>query len=131
MDRETVFLRHLLLPVLNFVVDELFHFAAVGADQMVVMAAFVDLEYGVRRLEVAADQDASLLKLRQNSIDRRQPQLHALILQKTINVLGREVFSLALVKELQNSQPRQRCFEAGFAQFSWNMHSFIRAARVV
>lgn len=108
MNRETVFLRHLLLPVLNFVVDELFHFAAVGADQMVMMAAFVDLEYGVRRLKVAADQDASLLKLRQNAINRRQPHVHAFLLQKTINILGREMFSLALVKELQNSQPRQR-----------------------
>ena len=35
----------------------------------------------------------------------------ALVLQHRadpINILGREMFSLALVKELQNSQPRQR-----------------------
>src|SRR5690554_2518833 len=98
---------------------------------MVVMAAFVNLEYGVRRLKVAADQDASLLKLRQNAINRCQSHIDAFILQKTINILGREVFSLALVKKLQNPQPRQRCLEAGFAQFFWNIHSLVRIARVV
>src|SRR5450432_4298150 len=79
VERERVVLqleaaRHgnVFLALFDLGVVELLDPAAVHADQMVVVLAFVELEHRLAALEVVARQDAGLLELHQHAIHRRQ-----------------------------------------------------------
>ena len=61
-----------LLALLDLGVEELFHLAAGGADEVIVVLAFVQFVNGLAALEVAAAQNAGLLKLRQHAVHRGQ-----------------------------------------------------------
>ena len=65
----------LLLPLLDLGVIELLDPTALQANQVVVVLAFVEFENRFARLEIAALEQAGLLELRQDAIDRGQPDI--------------------------------------------------------
>jgi len=62
----------LALALLDAGIGEFLHPAAVLADDVVVVLALVELEYGRSTLEVVTGDEARRLELRQHSIDRRE-----------------------------------------------------------
>ena len=71
-------------------VVELLDAAALQADQVVVVPALVQLEHRLAGLEMLARQQAGLLELRENSVDRGESNVHAFGDQRLVHVLGRQ-----------------------------------------
>lgn len=63
-DSEALGLGDRLLAAFDFGVVKLFYLAAVKADQMVVVLAFVELVYRLAAFKLAAAQNTGLLELR-------------------------------------------------------------------
>lgn len=104
------------LTFFNFRVVEFQDLAALQADQMVVMFALIEFEHRLPGFEVVAGQKPCLLELGENSVDSRQADVDLLADQQAMHVVCGHVVNgrpgLRLVKELEDLQPRQRCFEA-------------------
>ena len=58
LQQKATFLSHRALAVLDLRVKELFHVAAVHADQVVMVVAFIEFEHRLATFEVVARQDA-------------------------------------------------------------------------
>lgn len=58
MECKAAFLRDFFLAPFDTAVNEFFHLAADGADQVVVMAALIELKHCSTRLELTADNNA-------------------------------------------------------------------------
>ena len=76
------------------------------------MSALVQLENGLAGLEVLPREQAGLLELRENSIDRRESNVHALGEQGLVHILGGQVTHLARLEQLEDPAPGQRGLEA-------------------
>jgi hypothetical protein len=72
MQDKAAFLCDFFLAPLDSAIDKFFHLAACSTYEMVVMAAFVQLEYGCSGFEVASNENAGFGKLHQHPVDRRQ-----------------------------------------------------------
>ena len=66
-----------VLALLDLRVVELLDAAALQADEVVVVAALVQLEHGLAGLEVVADEQPGLLELRQHAVDRGEADVEA------------------------------------------------------
>ena len=75
---EALFLGDGPLTLLDLAVAEFFDQAAVQADQMIMVAALIELKHRLARFKMAAGQNARLLKLRKHPIDRRQTDIDLL-----------------------------------------------------
>jgi hypothetical protein len=93
---------HVVLTLFNLGVIKLFHFAAVKAHHVVMMLAFVELIHGLATFKVIATEQASLLKLRQDAVDRRQANVSVVVEQLLVHILGGHVPLCALLKDFQN-----------------------------
>jgi len=69
------------------------------------------------------DQQASLLELGENAVDRCEPGFSALAREQPVNVLGREVPHRAAFEQLQNAQARKRRLEAYRLEIVRRAHS--------
>ncbi len=114
---ETLGLGHCLLAPFNFRVIELFDPAAIKADQVIVVLAFVELIYRLARLKVAAVKQPGLLELRQHPINSRQAHIGALVKQHAKHVLRCHVALPAVLEYLQDFQARQGGLQAGAFEF--------------
>ncbi|MNR41666.1 hypothetical protein D3C85_1600820 [compost metagenome] len=81
------------------------------------MLAFVELVDRLGALEVAADQDARLLELRQDAVDRGQTDVRTLVEQHAKDIFGRHVALRALLEDLQDLQAGQGGLEARAFEF--------------
>ncbi len=70
-----------LLTLFNFRVVKLFHLATRGANKVIVVLPLIELVHRFATLKIAAQQNTSLLKLRQHTVHRRQTDVRALIQQ--------------------------------------------------
>src|SRR6266850_5269502 len=104
------------LALLDFGVIKLFDASALHAHEMIVMAALVQLEHRLAGLEMMALEDAGLLELREDAVDRREADVQSLVHEDPIDVLGRQVAYLAVLEKLQDSQPRPRGLQAAGLQ---------------
>src|SRR5690606_640439 len=120
-DGEAAFLGDLGLALLDFGVVEFLDLAALHADQMVVVLAFVELEHGLAGLEVMALQQARLFELGQHAIDRGQADVDILGDEVTVDVFGRHVpvarIVVGLLKQIQNPESGRRGLEADILEF--------------
>src|ERR1035438_10123005 len=66
------------LALLDLAVEELLNAAAVEADEVIVVLAFVQLEHGLAGFEVIAREDAGLLELHQDAVDGGQADIGVL-----------------------------------------------------
>jgi len=109
---EAAVLRDLLLPLLDLGIEKLLDAPALHAYQVVVVAALVQLEYRFAGLEMMPDQQARLLELGEHTVDCRQPGIGAILGERLVDVLGRQVAYRAFLEQLQYAQARQRRFQA-------------------
>ena len=75
LQRKSSVLGNLLLSTLDLGIEELLHTATLQADQMVMVLTFIEFVHRLARLELAALEQASLLKLGQHAIDRSQTHI--------------------------------------------------------
>jgi hypothetical protein len=75
LELEAARLRDCALALLDLGVVELLDAAAVHADQVVVVLAFVEFEHRLAGLEVGARKDAGLLELHQDAVHRREADI--------------------------------------------------------
>lgn len=113
MEGKATFLRDVFLTLFDVAINEFFHLAAGGADQVVVMITFIELEHGRVCVEMMADNNARFGKLHQHAVNGRKSNVDLLVDQKTVDFFGRQVLGLALMKKLQDAQPRQCHFQTG------------------
>ncbi|CAM2149485.1 protein of unknown function [Pararobbsia alpina] len=105
-----------LLTAFDFGVVEFFDAAAVHADQVVVVRAFVEFEHSLARLEITACEQARLLELRQYAIHRRKPDIELFMQQVPIDIFGGQMSHAAVLKNLENLEARQGRFQADIFQ---------------
>lgn len=72
-------------------VEEFFDFAAVQADDVVVVVAAIDFVNGFVRLEMVAQQQSGLLELGEDAVDGRQTDVEAVVFQAAVNILCRHM----------------------------------------
>ena len=115
-DLEAAIAGDLVLPLLDLRVVELLDAAALQADEVIVVAALVQLEHRLARLEMVADEEPGLLELRQHPIDGREADVEALGQQLSIDVLGGQVTDLRRFEQVDDLEPRHRGLEAGMLE---------------
>ena len=101
----------LRLPLLDLGVVELLDAAALHADEMVVVLAFVQLEHRLAGFEMMAHEQARLLELRQHAIDGGKADVETLGQQHPVDVLGGQVPHLRRLEEIDDLEPRHRRLE--------------------
>ncbi len=79
---------HSMLPGFNFCVVKLFHPTAIEADHVVMVLTFIELIDRFTTFEVIAAQNAGLLKLGQNAVDRGQADIGILIQELAKDIFG-------------------------------------------
>jgi hypothetical protein len=122
-------LRHRLLSRLDFRVKKLFHPPTIKAHHMVMVLAFVELVHRLAAFEMVAAQNARLLKLGQNTVNRRQANVGVVLEQMTKHIFGRHVAHLSALKNFQNFQAWQSGFEAIAFEFFDVAHGFKGSVR--
>jgi hypothetical protein len=75
----------------------------------------VQFEYGVATFKIVAGYESGRLKLRQDAVHGRQPNIFIGLQQILVYILRAEVPVLGLFEDFQNLQARQCDFEANFA----------------
>jgi hypothetical protein len=96
------------LALLDLGIEEFLDAAALQAHQVIVVAALIELKHRLARFEVMPYQQACLLELRQHAIHRRQPHVQTFGQQLLVDVFGSQVPDLALLKQVDDLEPRQR-----------------------
>src|SRR3954470_970697 len=119
---EAALARHVVLPLLDVGVVELLDAAALQAHEVVVVAALVELEHRLARLAILPRQEAVLLELREDAVDRGQADVDAFGDERLVHILGRQVAHLARLEQLEDLAPRQRRLEADFLQALHRAH---------
>lgn len=120
---ETTLSGNVLLAFFDFLVKKLFHQAAIQTDQMVVVRAEIKLEHRFTGLEMITRQQASLLKLRQHSVNGCQSDIEIFSQQLFVDVFRRQVPNQTALEDFQNFQSRQRRFESARFQIRrWMRH---------
>jgi len=118
---EAPLVRDLALALLDLGVDELLDMAAVHAHEVVVVRAFIELEDRSPGLEVPAHEQAGLLELGEDPVDRRQADLDPFLAERAIDVLGAEVahagFRRLALEDFQYAQAGRRGLEAAALEF--------------
>ena len=104
------------LTLLDSRVHELFDFAAVKTDDVVVMLTLVQFEYGSRALEMMARHQAGGFELRQDSIYGREPDVFMGFQQMLVDVFRTHVPRRGRPENLEDFDTRQRDFESCLAQ---------------
>lgn len=104
------------LTILDAGIHELLNLAAIEADDVIVVIAFVQLEDGGRALEMMTADEAGRLELRENSVDGRESNVLVQFEQALVDVLGTHVARRGRSQDLEDLQARQRDFEACLAQ---------------
>lgn len=122
MDFESPLAGGLVLQFFDFLITEFFHMAALQADNMIVMAAFAQFEYGLAAFEMVAHQQPGLLELCQYAVNGSEADIISSVDHHFIHILGGKVTLAAFFKQLQNFQARQSGFEAGVFQVFLVMH---------
>src|SRR6185503_2531838 len=110
------------LAPLDVRVVELLDAAALQADEVVVVAALVELEHRLAVLEVLPRKQAGLLELGEHAVDGGEADVDALLHQRLVDVLGGEVAYLAPLEQLEDLATRQRRFEPAFLQTLHRAH---------
>ena len=60
--------------------------------------------------------DAGGLKLREHTVDCGQPNVFPGTNQRFVHVFGTHMLFIGFLEDLEDPQPRQRCFQAGFLE---------------
>src|SRR5450432_1122124 len=128
-DLEAAIAGDLGLPLFDLRVEKLLDASALHADEMVVVAALVELEHRLARLEMMTDQKAGLLELREDAVHGGEADVEAFGEQLPIDVFGRQVPHRALFEQVDDLQTRQRGLQPCGLQVLRGRHGNVGAAR--
>ncbi len=112
-ETDIVLFGNLALALLNHLVGELDHLAAVQANQMVVVLLSRQLEYRLAPFEVMAGHDTGIIKLVENTVDGGEANLFTQIDQAFIEIFGTGVLAVRLLQDFQDLDPGQGDLEPG------------------
>ena len=90
-NREAAFFRNAVLALFYGGVEELFHPAALQADQMVMVLPFIQFENRLAGFKMMTLQQTRLFELRQHAVYGGQSNIHIVGQQVAINVFCRDV----------------------------------------
>lgn len=113
---------HGRLALFDFRIVKLFNAAAIKADQMVVVRAFVELINRFTAFKIAACEQAGLFKLCEHTVDRRQADVGMLAQQNAVDIFCRHVPLCAALENLHDLQARQRGLQASVFEFVQGAH---------
>ncbi len=116
-DREAFGFGNRMLAFFNFSIKKLLYLAAIEADQMVVVLAFVEFVNRFTRFKMVTAQNACLFELGQHAVNRCQSNIGAFLEQHAKHVLGCHMPLAAGLENLHDFQARQRGFEASAFKF--------------
>src|SRR6266850_3414511 len=119
---EAALARHLVLPALDLGVVELLDTPALQADEMVVVAALVQLEHRLAGLEMLAREQPGVLELREHAVNGGEADVDAFGDEHLVDVFGRKVAHLARLEQLEDLAARQRRLEAAVLQALHRAH---------
>jgi len=105
-ESEAAFLCKRSLSLFNVGVVEFLDFAALQADQVIVMRALVEFEHRFASLEVMASEQPRLFELGENPVYGRQAHIHALRHEHAVDVFSGEVPHLAGLEQAQDAESR-------------------------
>lgn len=120
---ETFVFSYLVLAFFDFVVGKFDHFAAIGADQMVVMVAIVEFEYCLAAIELTAHENACLFELRKHAIDRSKANIDIFGDQGSIDVFRALMAQVRPAEYIKNLKAWKRSLQAHIFQFALVVHS--------
>lgn len=103
-------------------IHELFDFPAVQTNDVVVVLAFVELEYGRRALEMVATDETRGLELRENPVYGRKPDVLVGFEQVLVDVLCTHVARRGRAQNFEDFETWKRDLEARLAKiigFDW------------
>ncbi len=109
MQVEATILGNLMLAFFNLSIIKFLNPAALQADKMIMVAAFVEFKNGAPTLKMMALEQAGLFKLRQHTVNRRQPDVGILVKQQFIDVFRRHMSFFRCLKQFKHLQARKRC----------------------
>lgn len=124
-DLESEPLRDIELAALDAAVKEFLDPPAVHAHDVVVMLALVQLENRGTAFEVMALDECGRLELGQHAIHGGEPDVLAVLQQRTIDFLGGQVAAMAAGQDLEDLDARQRDLEASLAKIA-GFHGTLR-----
>lgn len=116
MNGESVLLRDLDLTALDFGIVELFHLAALNADEVIVMMPLVEFEHRLARFEKVPFQQTGVLELRQYAINGRQTDVHVFLQQRLVDVFRTHVTHIGTLEQLEYLEPGQGGLESDVFQ---------------
>ena len=109
---EAAFCGDPVLPVLDLGIEELLDVAALQADQVVVVVAFVQLENSLAGFEVMAFEQAGLFELGKHPVNRGQADIHVFGDEQAIDVFGGQVAVFGFLEKIEDLEPRESCLQA-------------------
>jgi len=98
----TVACRNLTLTRFDRFIAELDHFAAVEANQVIVVMLLGQFEHGFPAFEVMTRHDAGVVKLVQNTVYRRQTNLFAHVDQAFVQIFRTDMMGIRFLKHFQD-----------------------------
>lgn len=116
VDGKTAFGRHLVLSRLYLCIEEFLYPAALEADQMIMMLAFVQFENRLAGLEKMPLHQACVLELRQDPVNGGEADIDAFGEQMAIDVFCRHVPGIGFLHQFENPQARIGRLEADVLQ---------------
>ena len=111
-----------VLPFFDIGIGKLDDFAAIGADQVVVVIAVVEFEDRLAPIELAAHQNARLFELRKYAIDGGQPDIDVFTDEGPVNVFCALMAMVGFAKYIKNFQARERRLQAHTLEFVLIVH---------
>ena len=101
------------LALLDGLLQELHHLAALDAHQVIMVSALVELEHRLAALEMMAADETGPLELGQDTIDGGEANVLSALQQRLVDVLRAHVAAVAGLEDIENLHPRQRDLESG------------------
>ena len=112
LDDEASFGGDPVLPIFDLRVEELFNFPTLNANQVVVVAAFIELENRLAGFEVVTFEQAGLLELGQYPINGRQTDVHVFGDEQPIHVFSGEMAGFDFLEQVEDLEPRKGRLQA-------------------
>ncbi len=106
---------HLVLALLDGLVEKLLNVATIEADNMIMVRATIEFKDGMPALEVMPLDKPGTFELGQYPVDGCETDLLAIFKENPVNIFSTEVLLLALFEDFQNLHARQRDLETGLA----------------
>ncbi len=110
---DVVLLGDLGLALLDHLVGELDHLAAVEADQVVVVFLGGQLEHRLAPFEVVTGDDTGIIKLVENAVDGSETNLFTLVDQSFVQIFRTGVLAVRLLQDFQDLDAGQGDLEPG------------------